>query len=128
MIKGRKLQHIGLACKDVEANAKWYQEVLGYEVIGCFGGGPHNVYFLKSGETVYEMYQVDSLPEAVQGKVDHIAFDSYDIEADYKFCVEQGYQICTNGIEEIPRFWDNGFRYFKILSPCGEQIEFSQNL
>ena len=128
MIKGRKLQHIGLACKDVEANAKWYQEVLGYEVIGCFGGGAHNVYFLKSGETVYEMYQVDSLPEAVQGKVDHIAFDSYDIEADYKFCVEQGYQICTNGIEEIPRFWDNGFRYFKILSPCGEQIEFSQNL
>ena len=47
---------------------------------------------------------------------------------DYKFCVEAGYEICTNGIEEIPRFWDNGFRYFKIVSPTGEQIEFGQIL
>ena len=60
--------------------------------------------------------------------MDHIAFVSNDIEADYAYCVQQGYQICTNGIEDIPGRWENGCRYFKILSPCGEQIEFSQNL
>lgn len=27
MIKGRKLDHIGVACTDVEKNVKWYQEV-----------------------------------------------------------------------------------------------------
>ena len=128
MIKGRKLQHIGLACSDVETNAKWYQDVLGFEVLACFPGPKHKCYFLKNGDTVYEMYQNDALDPMVQGKIDHIAFESNDIEADYKFCVEAGYEICTNGIEEIPRFWDNGFRYFKIVSPTGEQIEFGQIL
>jgi hypothetical protein len=37
-----------------------------------------------------------------------------------------GYTITTNGIEALPTFWDNGCRYFKILSPTGEQVEFSQ--
>ncbi len=128
MIKGRPLQHIGVACADVEANAKWYQEVLGFECQARFFNNGHNVYFLKNGPAVYELYQEDGLDAAVQGKVDHIAFDSYDIEADYAFCLAQGYKIATNGIEELPNFWEKGFRYFKIVSPCGEQIEFGQIL
>ena len=56
------------------------------------------------------------------------SFDSQDIEADYKFCVEQGYTITTDGIEGIPQFWANGVRYFKIASPTGEQLEFCQVL
>ena len=128
MIKGRKLQHIGLACSDVETNAKWYQDVLGFEVLACFPGPKHNCYFLKNGDTVYEMYQNDALDPMVQGKIDHIAFESNDIEADYKFCVDAGYEICTNGIEDIPDRWEKGCRYFKIVSPMGEQIEFSQVL
>ena len=98
------------------------------QVLACFPGPKHNCYFLKNGDTVYEMYQNDALDPMVQAKIDHSAFESNDIEADYKFCVEAGYEICTNGIEEIPRFWDNGFRYFKIVSPTGEQIEFGQIL
>ena len=130
MLKGRALDHIGLACKDVEANAKWYQEVLGFEVAGKFFGAPGRppVYFLKNGTTMYEMYQNDNLDPMLQGKIDHISYVSTDIEADYDYAVKQGYQITTNGIEAIERFWANGCRYFKILSPCGEQIEFNQIL
>ena len=55
MIKGRKLQHIGLACKDVEANAKWYMDVLGFTLKGRFQapGKPYPTIFVESGYTVY---------------------------------------------------------------------------
>ena len=130
-LKGRPLDHIGLACSDVEANVKWYQDVLGYQVIwkGKSATTGRNVYFIKSGYNVYEMYQPNNLPEAVQGKIDHIAFVSYDIEADYQFALDAGYQICTNGIEGAEgRFTKRGVKWFKILSPTGEQVEFQQIL
>lgn len=130
MIKNRKHGHIGLATNDVEKDAKWYIDVLGFEVIGKFpNGAGNNVYFLKNRDVVYEMYQADPpLAPEVSGKIDHYSFDSDDIEADYKYCVEQGYTITTNGIEGLSSFWENGVRYFKIASPTGEQFEFCQIL
>ena len=60
MIKNRKHGHIGLATNDVERDAKWYVDVLGFEVIGKFpNGSGSNVYFLKNCDVVYEMYQAD---------------------------------------------------------------------
>lgn len=127
MIKGKKLDHIGLAVNDVEKNAQWYQDILGFSVKGKFiDDNEKHVYFLESNGTTYEMYQDDSLPADAIGKIDHISYTSNDIETDYKFCVGKGYKICTEGIEEISQFWDNGCRYFKILSPAGEQVEFCQ--
>ena len=76
---------------------------------------------------VYEMYE-EPIDEAVQGKIDHISFVSNDIEADYAYCQKQGYTICTDGIEGIPTFWEKGCRYFKLLTPTGEQVEFCQIL
>lgn len=129
MIKNRKHGHIGLATNDVEADAKWYMDVLGFELIGDFKNNGSPVKFLKNCDIVYEMYQADPpLAPEVAGKIDHYSFDSTDIEADYKYCVEQGYTITTNGIESIPSFWENGVRYFKIASPTGEQMEFCQVL
>lgn len=131
MIKNRPLDHIGLAVSDVEADAAWYQEILGLQVKGKFQDSKgKNVYFLSTadGSVTYEMYQDDSLPADAKGKIDHISYVSNDIEADYKFCVDAGYKICTNGVEGIASFWDNGCKYFKILTPTGEQVEFCQVL
>ncbi len=126
MIKGRALDHIGLAVCDVEAAKDFYCQILGFRVIGTFDcGNGHPVYFVQNGTTTYELYQEDHLPADAKGKIDHIAYVSVDIEADYRFCVEKGYKITTNGIEELPTFWKAGSRYFKIESPTGEQIEFN---
>lgn len=129
MIKNRKLDHIGMAVDNVEAAKDFYVSVLGGTVIGTFfcEGDPNPVYFVKVGEVVYEMYQEPVAPDA-RGKIDHIAYVSEDVEKDYAFCVEAGYTITTDGIEALPTFWNNGCRYFKILSPTGEQVEFSQTL
>lgn len=129
MITNRKLDHIGMAVDNVEAAKDFYVSVLGGSVVGTFfcEGDPNPVYFVKVGEIVYEMYQEPVAPDA-RGKIDHIAYVSNDIEADYKFCVDKGYTITTDGIEALPTFWNQGCRYFKILSPTGEQVEFSQTL
>ena len=132
MIKNRKLDHIGLACSDATTAANWYQEVLGFHVIGKFDNATKtdHTYFVASEDesVVYEIYTKKDLPAQLQGKIDHISYKSGDIEKDYAYCLEQGYTICTKGIEEIDRFWDNGVRYFKIKSPTGEEIEFCQTL
>ena len=127
MIKNRKHGHIGLGTTDIEADVKWYIDVLGFELIGDFkdeNGGP--IKFIKNNDVVYEIFPAGE--NCVPGKIDDYAFDSQDIEADYKYCVEQGYKITTNGIEGISTLWENGVKYFKIASPTGEEIEFCQVL
>lgn len=130
MIKNRKHGHIGLATNDVEAAAKWYMDVLGFELIGDFTAPDGTrAKFLKNCDVVYEMFQpAKPIPKELEGKIDHYSFDSADIEADYAYCVGQGYNITTDGIEGIPTFWENGVRYFKIASPTGEELEFCQVL
>ncbi len=129
MIKNRKMDHIGLATNDVEADAKWYMDILGFRILGKFNNQGDTVYFLNNGDVTYEMYSANPpLPEALSGKIDHISFVSYDIEADYKYCREHGYKITTDGIEQIDAFWEKGIKYFKIASPTGEELEFCQKL
>ena len=130
MIKNRKHGHIGIATNDLEADARWYQDVLGFGLMGGFQAPDGtSVKFMKNKDVVIEMYQpVEPIPQEVSGKIDHYAFDSQDIEADHAYCVEKGYSITTDGIEEIPTFWEKGVRFFKIASPTGEEMEFCQIL
>lgn len=120
------IDHIGLHCYDVEKNAKWYQEKMGFKVAGKFPGkGGRNVYFLEnpSDGKMYEISQRDQLPGGVTTRVDHIAYRSENIEKDYEYCEEKGYRIVSDGIEFSPNFWEHGIRYFKLESECGEVIE-----
>lgn len=124
MLKGRSLDHIGLASVDVEADVKFYTEVLGFRIVGNFGP----VYFIQNGGTVYEIFPGRNIPDAAKGKIDHISYTSRDIEKDYEYALAQGYDITTNGIQQIDRFWEHGIRFFKIRTPGGEEIEFNQIL
>lgn len=72
------MDHIGLHCSDVELNAKWYQEELGFKVAGKFPGmGGRNVYFLENPQDgkMYEISQRDQLPGGAQQEstISHIA-------------------------------------------------------
>ena len=128
MIKNRKLGHIGLAVKDLQAAVQWYTQVLGFRLTGAFQT-PDGVQarFLQNGDLVYEIYPpLEGV--AAPGKIDHICLESSDIEADYAYCVAQGYSFEEPGIQSIPTFWDKGIRYFKIMSPTGEAVEFCQIL
>ena len=128
MIKNRKLTHIGFATDNIDATVNWYIDVLGFELIGSFSspaGEP--IRFIRSGETVYEIYTPIGGDDA-PGKIDHLCYESTDIEADYAYCKAQGYTFQAEGIQELPTVWEKGVRFFKIMSPSGEPVEFCQVL
>lgn len=128
MIKNRKVGHIGLGVDDLEATVKWYIDVLGFTQIGAFvtpDGVPAR--FLTNGDIVYEIFQPIG-GVAAPGKIDHFCFESTDIEADYAYCAAQGYTFEEEGIQSIPTFWEKGIKFFKIMSPTGEAVEFCQIL
>lgn len=61
------------------------------------------------------------------GAIDHLAIDVTDVEAAYRLAQEQGYEIVSDGVEFLP-FWNNGVKYFILLGPNRERIEFNQYL
>ncbi len=130
MFEGRKLDHIGIQTVDSEKDANWYMEKLGFKLKGKFKSsrGDFYTWFVTNGEVTYELSQKADLDPMLQGKVDHIALNSADIEADYKACLDAGLTISTNGIESIPSRWENGCRFFKVVSATGESIEINQDL
>lgn len=128
MIKNRPVGHIGFATNDIEATVNWYIDVLGFSLIGSFespAGEP--IRFIKSGDLVYEIFTPLGGTDT-PGKLDHLCFVSNDIEADYRYCQEQGYTFQAEGIQELPTVWEKGVRFFKIMSPSGEPVEFCQVL
>jgi catechol 2,3-dioxygenase-like lactoylglutathione lyase family enzyme len=106
MITGRKIAHIGIAVNDVKADAEWYIKMLGCETMGIFfTPNGEEVHFLKGNGVVYELFQpIVPVPEALEGKIDHLALESENIDQDYLECQKNGYEICTDGIQSIPSF------------------------
>lgn len=130
MFEGRKLDHIGLQCKNSEENAKWYMDKLGFTLKGKFKSsrGEFYTWFVTNGLVTYEISQNENLAPELVGKVDHIALNSTDIEADYKACLDAGLEVITKGIESIPSRWERGCRFFKVRSAGGEAVEINQDL
>ena len=65
----------------------------------------------------------------VPGAIDHIALNVTDVEKVYEAIVNDGsYTICDpeKGIQFLPFY--NGVKFFTILGPNGEKVEFNQKL
>jgi lactoylglutathione lyase len=78
---------------------------------------------------LYEMPEPDNteVKNRKNGHIDHIAFDVADIDETYQMLKEAGY----HPIEAAPvqlDFWEKGCKYFNILGPDGERLEFNQIL
>lgn len=120
------IQHIGLPTGDLENTIKFY-ESLGFTVAlrtedpsGC------KVAFLKLKNLTIETYESDA-PAGKPGAIDHVALDVTDIEATFRAVQAGGYNMLDKEVQFLP-FWDNGVRFFTILGPNGEKVEFSQML
>ena len=82
--------------------------------------------FLELKGLVIEAYE-NGRAALQSGAIDHIAIDVENVEAAYRLAQEQGYEIVSNGIEALP-FWEKGVRFFLILGPNQERIEFNEIL
>lgn len=122
-IKG--MQHIGLPTNDMKATIAFY-EALGFEIATRHDNGGVDVVFLTLGDICVETYENG---EAVgyHGAIDHIALDVDDIEKTWEAVTAAGFAPIEPEIQALP-FWRSGVRFFNILGPNHEKVEFGQIL
>lgn len=121
------LQHVGLPTNDLKATIAFY-EGLGFETVYQVRNeaAGEDVAFLRLKNLTIEAYE-NGQAAMQSGAIDHLAIDVDDVEAAYRLAQEQGYQIVSNGVEFLP-FWQNGVKFFILLGPNQERVEFNQYL
>ena len=122
------IQHIGLPTNDIEATIKFY-ETLGFEVASRCDLPTDKVAFLKLKNICIETYQSKDgdCAKGFDGAIDHIALDVDDVEAAFEAVKAAGLTPMTEDIQFLP-FWENGFKFFKVLDPNNAPVEFCQIL
>ena len=121
------LQHVGLPTNDLKATIAFY-ESLGFETVYQVKNeaAGEDVAFLRLKNLTIEAYE-NGRAAMQSGAIDHLAIDVVDVEAAYRLAQEQGYQIVSNGVEFLP-FWQKGVKFFILLGPNQERVEFNQYL
>ncbi|MUG65368.1 MULTISPECIES: VOC family protein [Paenibacillus] len=123
----KRLDHVGVMVRDLEATIDFYTKVVGLELKDRVKhtNGVIELAFLGfngSDETEVELIQgySDSLP--AEGAVHHFAVSTDQIEAEYARVQKLGVPHLDEEIVTLP----NGYRYFFLHGPNGEWIEFFQ--
>lgn len=117
------LQHIGIPTNKYEKTVEFYQ-TLGFTKVAAFKDpvSKSDVTFLQNGPLVIETYNRAEDAGNI-GAIDHLSFDTDDIESCWNMAKKLGYTIIEPKIMSLP-FWENGIRYFTVLGPNKEKIEF----
>ena len=117
------LQHIGIPTNDIEATLRFYT-ALGFTVEHRANNNGELVAFMKLGDLMIETYQ-NFKAAGINGAVDHIAINVTDVEEARRIADEMKLEVIEEG---QLAFWDNGVKYFTILGPNKEKLEFNQYL
>jgi lactoylglutathione lyase len=130
-----KLQHIGIPVTDLSVSEVFYNR-LGFENVMrsdfTFDGNTGTCMMMQHKDIIIELYQMpqkqlQEIKTRKDGHVDHIAFDVDDIDATFNALKQASFTV----LEDAPvflSFWKNGCKYFNILGPDGERLEFNQIL
>lgn len=131
----KRIQHIGIAVTEMKRSVAFYER-LGFrqtmQAAFSHKGAQGQVKMLEQGDIVLELYQMppDEIPmirERKDGHIDHIAFDVENIEKAFSAIQAEGFTT----LEKEPvflAFWKKGCKFFHILGPDGERLEFNQIL
>lgn len=119
------LQHIGIPTNDIEETIRFY-EGLGFELIMRTNNKGELVAFLQLHNLVIETYQNGAATLQV-GAIDHIAIDVKHIDPLFEVVKSKGFHLLDEQVNSLP-FWENGIKYFTILGPNKEKIEFCERL
>ena len=117
------LQHVGIPTNDIAKTIAFY-EALGFRIVHRKDNWGEDVAFLKMGDLVLETYQ-NHKAVGISGAIDHIALNVTDVEEARRIADRLKLDVIEEG--QLP-FWENGVKYFTILGPNQEKIEFNQYL
>lgn len=119
------IQHVGIPTENMKATRAFYGK-LGFEIALETSNEGAQVVFFKLYNLVIEAYEVEKAAGAI-GAIEHVAIDVTDIEKVYKEVCDMGLNTMNDEIHFLP-FWENGVRFFTIMGPNHEKVEFSQKL
>lgn len=121
------VQHIGIPTNDIEKTIEFYQS-LGFEIAlrTVNQGADEKVAFLQLGNLVIETYE-NGAAAMQNGAVDHIALDVKNIDEVFEGVRTAGYRMLNETVQSLP-FWEHGVKFFTIVGPNEEKIEFCEKL
>jgi lactoylglutathione lyase len=133
-LKINHIQHIGIPVTDLLKSERFYEK-LGFKNVMSSTFESENekggkVAMMERNDMIIELYQMpeNQLPEIrnrKNGHVDHIAFDVDDIQTTFELLKNNNFTI----VEKEPvflNFWNKGCKYFNVLGPDMERLEFNQ--
>jgi len=131
-----RLQHVGIPVSDISVSEAFYHR-LGFQHVmqSAFEieGEKGICIMMKNKEAIIELYQMpekqlNEINKRKDGHIDHIAFDVDDIEKSFELVKESSFHMVEEKPVHLASFWRNGCKYFNILGPDGERLEFNQIL
>jgi lactoylglutathione lyase len=123
MMAVKKFEHVGIQVKDIETSKKFYQEVVGLELLSemTHTNGTMKLAFLGlDGSVIVELIEGYNPNLPTEGKVHHVAFTVEGIEQEKERLQSLGVPLVWEDITTLP----NGAKYLFFLGPDGEWIEF----
>ncbi|WP_283679175.1 VOC family protein [Lentilactobacillus sp. Marseille-Q4993] len=120
------IQHVGIPTDNIEKTIEFYKS-LGFEQAGLFLNGENRCAFMRFGNLTIETWEGDPVTKKT-GAINHISMNTTDVEKAFAEAKEMGLNMVNDEIQSIPSFWDNGIKFFNILGPNEETIEFCQIL
>lgn len=118
-------QHLGLPTGNMDATLDFYKSI-GFNTTYNTLNGSCRVAFLQLGNMVIETYEAETIA-GKSGAIDHISLNVTDIETVFNWAKELGLRTNDKGINFLP-FFENGVRFFTVIGPNEEKVEFNQIL
>ena len=119
------IQHIGIPTNNIEETIRFYEQ-LGFNIALLTKNNDETVAFLQMQNLIIETYENKSAVMQA-GAIDHIALDVKNIDAVFELVKIKHFQILDEQVNGLP-FWEHGVRFFTIVGPNKEKIEFCEKL
>ncbi|MDE3214009.1 MAG: VOC family protein [Bacteroidota bacterium] len=133
--KINQIQHVGFPVMDIKVSEAFYQK-LGFKNVMAsnYGvrGDKGRTVMMGRDNIVIELYQMglDEMMEVINrrnGHMEHIAFDVNNIDDAFTQMKKASFRIMEPEPVFVP-FWKKGCKYFNVVGPDGEILEFNQIL
>lgn len=128
-------QHLGIPVTDIARSKEFYgrlgfREAMHAEVPE--GTGTIKVAMMDLNGFIIEIYQYppEELPgirSRTDGHIDHIALNVRDVDKAFQELRAAGLNVVEKEPVFLP-FWEKGVRFFNVLGPDGERVEFAERL
>lgn len=119
------IQHVGIPTNDIQATKEFYHR-LGFTTALETDNNGEKVAFLKMKNLVIETYE-NGQAAMQSGAINHIAIDVKNIDEVFSIVQSMDVEMADNCVNGLP-FWENGVKFFTIIGPNKERIEFCEKL